>query len=195
MGNKYQTIPSQFAIFAINELITLKINDLTEYGCGAGKDAIFFSLNGINVTAYDKSLSAIKHAKMRSESLSNTPKFIHITDFNDIKQPKRTKNHNICIYTRFFLHALDDSLIKSFFHYLNNTCIKGDVFMSEFRIIGDNDGQKETSDHFRNYINPSEFINILESANFKVLYSIKGTGMAKFKRDDALVMRIIAKMN
>ena len=190
--DKYQTVPSQFAIFVLNELITNNITSLVEYGCGTGKDAIFFSSNDIRVYAYDSSTSAIEFARRRSEKLGQPVTFNHIADFSETKPLVRKNNDRICIYTRFFIHALDNNSIIAFLNHLESTYNKGDILMSEFRITGDDDGFRETEDHFRNFIMPEILINKLESKGFSMQYSISGTGMAKFKRDDALVMRIIA---
>ena len=191
-NDKYQTVPSQFAIFVLNELITNKINTLVEYGCGTGKDAIFFSANDINVNAIDSSISAIEFARRRSEKLGQSVIFHHITDFSEIKPMVRKNNEPVCIYTRFFIHALDDKSIIAFLDHLKCTYNQGDMLMSEFRITGDDDGIRETEEHFRNFIIPEVFIDKLKSKGFNIVYSISGTGMAKFRRDDALVMRIIA---
>ena len=184
-------VPSQFAIFALNEMFNENINHVVEFGCGTGKDSIFFTNNNMHVLAFDKSKSAIKLCQDNSNNKLGT--FVKIDNFDETKDTIQSIREKICIYTRFFIHALSDEDILSFMIHLSEITKPHDLFISEFRIIGDEKNTKETSKHFRNFIDPSKFLCSMNDHNFKVRYKITGTGYAKYKDDDALVMRVIGE--
>ena len=184
-------VPSQFAVFALNELIDEDIHHVVEFGCGTGKDSIFFANNNLQVLAFDTSISAIKLCQDNSSNKLSS--FKRIKNFDETANVVKDIHERLCIYTRFFIHALSDEEILNFTTHLANISKPNDLFISEFRILGDEKNKKETSKHFRNYIDPDKFLNTVTSHNFKIKYNITGTGYAKYRDDDALVMRLIAE--
>ena len=184
-------VPSQFAIFTLNELVNENIEHIVEFGCGTGKDSIFFTKNNMRVLGFDKSLSAIKLCQNNSNN--KLASFQQVENFHQTTDIINRLDKKLCIYTRFFIHALSDEEILSFMNHLDYIAKRNDLFISEFRIKGDEKNKKVTSEHFRNFIDPEKFIDLLKSHNFTIKYNITGIGYAKYKNDDALVMRVIAQ--
>ena len=183
-------IPSQFSIFALNEMIESNVVNVIEYGCGTGKDSIFFSSKNMNVIAFDSCQSAIDICN--NSTLDSQIVFNKIDNFCQSKDYINKIDGKSCVYTRFFIHALTDDDILSFLENLSHITKPNDLFISEFRIKGDEKNLKETADHFRNFIDPEVFLNLLRSHNFTIQYNIAGKGFAKYRNDDAFVIRIVA---
>ena len=51
--------------------------------------------------------------------------------------------------------------------------------------------KKETSDHYRRYIVPTDLINKALKIGFDLSYLVEGFGFAKYRSDDAYVARVI----
>ena len=88
-------------------------------------------------------------------------------------------------YMRFFLHCLSNKEIKKLLKK-----IKGVVFI-ECRAKGDK--PKIWKNHKRNYIDGNWLLKTMIKKGFEIKYFQKGRGLAKFKNEDPLVIRVIAK--
>tara|TARA_Y100000389_G_scaffold205082_1_gene262864 strand:- start:8846 stop:9247 length:402 start_codon:yes stop_codon:yes gene_type:complete len=100
---------------------------------------------------------------------------------------------NALIYSRFFLHAIDENAELNLLKFVSKLLSSNSYFCLEFRTIKDQYQQKETSSHYRRYINIQDFILLSSEMSFKVVYMIEGFGFAKYKSDDAYVARIVLK--
>ena len=75
--------------------------------------------------------------------------------------------------------------------------------MLEFRTIKDPLYQKgkklskyeRITDHYRRFINKDIFLNFLLKKNFKIIKIIEKKGLAKYKKDNPVVCRLIARSN
>ena len=180
-------VPSQFACFVASEVY----DDnpiIIEIGCGTGRDARFLSTLGFQVYAYDQSESAISCAEL---VYKGTAKFRPISTFDDIEIPPR-KEKKICLYNRFFLHAISDNEQETLLRWITSNLKIGDLFTCEYRNDNDRERSKVTATHFRRYINDDQFITKLKNVGFVVNYHVSGIGYAKYKNDDAAVTRLIA---
>ena len=184
--------PSQFSIFTVGE--TENITSLLEFGCGNGRDALFFAHHFKKVYAFDGSNEIINKNKKQYSKINNL-KFLKF-NLND-----KFDNHQIllskkkAIYARFFLHALTNNEIKSFISLCANLLKKNERLYIEYRTEKDKKRHKETQKHYRNYINPNSINKLLKQFNFRNLYFVKGLGFAKYKDDDAFVARHIIVKN
>ena len=97
----------------------------------------------------------------------------------------------ICIYTRFFLHAISDGEQVKLIEWLASNLTIGDMVACEYRNDGDFGRHKETETHFRRFINDKDLIDNLSLAGFKVAYHVTGIGYAKYKADDASVTMML----
>ena len=158
VDRRVRDVPSQFACFVASEAY----DDnpiMIEIGCGTGRDARFLSTLGFQVCAYDQSDFAISCAKL---DYKGTAIFRSIANFDDIEIPPRNEK-KICLYNRFFLHAISDTEQENLLKWLTSNLTIGDLFVCEYRNENDRDRRKETEIHFRRYINDHDFITKFES--------------------------------
>lgn len=190
-------IPSQFAAFAACEF--LRDSPIIDIGCGNGRDAIFFSSIGYKVIGIDSSSSAVDLCGSAAKKLEIDASF----KVFDISEDKIAINKlvdkliadaptNINIYSRFFIHAIDDEAENNFFYLVNRLKSYANlkVFL-EFRTVRDKSLPKETSTHYRRFVQPEKIIAKIIQSNMYLIYHIEGFGYAKYKSDDAYVARMI----
>ena len=107
-GNATPVLPSQFAAFVANELeLTTTIIDV---GCGSGRDSLFFARHHFDVVGIDASGPAIENA--RQSAVAQNLKSAQFQRSN-VKEQNLSKTiarfeGGLCVYARFFLHAIDD---------------------------------------------------------------------------------------
>jgi methylase of polypeptide subunit release factors len=190
VGGSALKIPSQFCVFVVNEFHGV-LSRVVELGCGNGRDALFFARSGFDVYGVDSSQRAINICS--SSGFDNA-----IFECHDISSPnfegymsRWVSNRPFILYSRFFLHAINDELERSFFYLAKQCCVEGSVIAVEFRTYRDEGLSKITEDHYRRYMNPLEFIRKATDYGFKVIYFIEGFGYAKYKSDDAHVARVM----
>lgn len=187
--------PSSFAQHVIG-IISLPHADILEVGCGNGRDAIFFSSRGHNVTALDKSEGAISFC-VNSHPASGV-EFLNGT-LSSLK--KRRGLAFDVIYSRFCLHAMtlpeeaefvtcafdllraDGSLLIECRSINDPLARKGEVLSPTERIHG----------HYRRFIIPDELTAKLGHAGFKVISISESNGLAKFGDEDPVVIRMVAR--
>lgn len=190
-------IPSQFCSLTASEIP--KTSVIVEFGCGNGRDSLFLSRHGYQVMAMDLSAEAIEKCIAKAKGLENISfRKGDVTNSNDVCsliEDAQSKNTNspITVYSRFFLHSIDDQQEQSFLSYLSKTMVKGDHLYLEFRSSEDEKTDKIYGSHYRRYINSEAFkINLDKIHDFSISYDITGKGMAKYKSEDPFVTRIIA---
>jgi ubiquinone/menaquinone biosynthesis C-methylase UbiE len=193
-------IPSQFSVFVANECRDSSV--VIDIGCGNGRDTFFFKSMGFNVIGVDSSASAIDICdKKNRESLGGDGKFF-VSDVESLDLFNKLKNaindfksfNSIIIYSRFFLHAINESQENHFINLLSNllTEFSGSVAL-EFRTQRDEQQKKVTAAHYRRFVDPVKFFSKIEKSGFDVDYFAEGFGFAKYKQDDAHVARFILK--
>ena len=178
--------PSQFATFIVGE--TENITSLLEFGCGNGRDALFFAHYFKKVYAFDGSNEIINKNKKQYSKIKNL-KFSKFNTNDKFNNQLILSSKNKAIYARFYLHALTNSEIKSFISLCGNLLNKNEHLYIEYRTEKDKKRNKETQKHYRNYINPKSINKLLKQFNLKNLYFVEGLGYAKYKDDDAFVAR------
>ena len=105
-------------------------------------------------------------------------------------------NTHKIIYARFFIHALKDVGIKSFFSNCKKMMTANDQLFLEYRTEHDAKLEKVTGEHYRNFLNVGEVEEMLLAYGLKTSYSAQGLGFAKWKADDAFVARhIVSKID
>jgi len=167
------TEPTDFAKFCL-KFIPKNVS-VVDLGCGNGRDTYFFAkqksilgAKGIDVAVNNK---WTQKATFEQEDFKNELDF----DYAEV------------IYSRFFIHSIDTfSIIR-----LLQMFIKDQFLMFEFRVKGDE--PKLFKDHKRNLVDSNWFLGLLIGNNFDIIHFEKGTGMAKYKNEDPLVIRIIAR--
>lgn len=165
--------PTEFAKFCLKYIRPKSI--LIDVGCGNGRDTIYFSKQ--KKISYAIGIDEAIENKAKKGLYFEGKNFTEFDIFN-------------CdyVYSRFFIHSIDTFHIIRF---LEKITYKGQILMSEFRVKGDE--PKLYKDHKRNLVDSDWFLQLLISNNFEILYFEKGKGMAKYKTEDPLVIRVIAK--
>ncbi len=179
--------PSQFAIFCIGE--KSDENNLIEFGCGNGRDALFFSKYFKKIYAFDKSKFAIDYNKKNFSKIKNLNFYKY--DINDKFRFIKLKNKKKFIYARFFLHTLNNNEINHFTKLCSYLLNKNEKVFCEYRTVKDKSKKKVFRNHFRNYLNPKNISKIFKSQKLIRFYEVEGQGFARYKTEDAHVARQI----
>jgi len=192
---KHQSPPSQFAAFVASEFKSHPL--FIDIGCGNGRDTLFFSYLGHNVIGIDKSSCAIDfcNAQIISENqklstfLNADVSELDINDslFTEVKSRKKL------IYSRFFLHAIQEQKEDELFEFIVKICKHPeDVIALEFRTEEDAHNPKLAQAHFRRFISTKRLQEKLESKfKLRINYQVQGYGLAVYGAEDAHVCRMI----
>lgn len=188
-----RTSPSQFATFVAQEASDLNLRQIMEFGCGTGQDAEFFSQLGFRVCATDASSAAIQ--KFRQHKVQNSNLETRILDATkSFSLPENLDwKKAIAFYGRFFLHTLTSDEAVLFFENLSSKMKFNDYLFLEYRSPEDRLKPKVTKQHFRNYFSAESVVVLAQQHDIAVQYEVEGRGMAKWKADDATVVRQIFK--
>jgi tellurite methyltransferase len=194
IDNKEILEPTSFAKFLINEEYIVNQNNLIELGCGNGRDTIYFSEQGVHVTAIDQCENTTKQLN----TIANINSY-H-ADFTRLIQ---SKNNYDVVYSRFTLHSITDEDEKRTLGWIHNNLNKDGLLCIEARTLQDpicGMGQDMGSnvwfynEHHRRFIDAGEFVKKLESFGFKIILSEEKNGFAKMGLDnDPVVLRVIAR--
>lgn len=183
-------IPSQFAVFCVLEMISAKIGSVVEFGCGSGRDTGFFLESGFRVISTDGSQRAVELTRRVHSASNNFDCFVHqVSDafpevVHDIKGAK-------ALYARFLLHVLEDYEVRRFLENCREAMRPEDLLFVEYRTEQDAGRTKMTPAHFRNFLAERDLTGWAAESGLKCNYVVKGIGMAKWKNDDAFVVRQI----
>jgi cyclopropane fatty-acyl-phospholipid synthase-like methyltransferase len=195
VNNSIHTTPSQFAAFCALEAKEAGISKLIDIACGDGRDSVFFAQLGFEVLALEKSSAAIEIVTSRSMDLNNL-KAIQI-DVTSKKLPQMNSSNDVsAYYARFFLHTLAEPQVSTFFKNLSNAMHISQLFFTEYRSEKDASLTKCTPYHDRYFHKPTSIKMIAKAHNLDCVYEVQGRGFAKWKTDDAEVVRqVFVKSN
>lgn len=162
--------PSAFAKFCVNYLPMFSL--ILDVGCGNGRDSYYFSKKGYYVVGID---------------YASDPACSQRATFYNLSIDEMTGHENVfnVIYSRFLLHSVTTDEVRNLIEWS-----KG-LFMAEFRAKGDK--PRLYTNHKRNFIDEEWVKNVLKANGFKILYFKKSRGFSKFKGEDPLIVRVIAK--
>lgn len=193
--------PSQFCVSVCTEIQAQSI--IIELGSGSGRDAFFFARSGHHVVGIDLSEQAIHKCKQRKSQLE----FQHV-DFiqgdlerlADLKAAVALSNNTThdsrgkIYYSRFVMHSLSEAQESNFFDALSEVVKQGDSLYFEFRSKEDQELKKHYGGHYRRFIDSENFAERLKKKLGLIIEYIHiGRGMAKFRDEDPVVCRIIAR--
>lgn len=185
-------IPSQFCVFVANEFPD--VQDVVEAGCGNGRDALYFAALGKRVVAFDASPAAVENCRSRHNGSAQfiVGKADESETWQGVRQALRESEGPILLYNRFFLHAIDDQAEMAFLRHASRLLKdRGGHLCLECRTVRDADHVKVTPDHYRRFIEPLHLAARLHEVGLGVDYFVEGYGMAKYRADDAHVVRLI----
>lgn len=187
--------PSQFAKDILSYLEENK--KLIELGCGNGRDAVYFSQNGVHVVAIDQSELSIYN--LQKNKSNNRIKFI-ADDF--IKTDMLKESEHDYVYSRFTMHSITEEEEDVVLNRVYSTLKKEGMLLIEVRSVKDDiyglgrEVAKNTyiyNEHCRRFIVIEELIDKLESIGFEIIFANEGKDYAKYKDENPIVIRIIAK--
>jgi len=160
--------PSSFAAFC-KKWIAPK-DKVVDVGCGNGRDTYFLN----------------DYAKTEGVDRAVLPELLD-TKFYKLELSELLKKpcKYSVVYSRFFLHAIADEEIDGLLRWCNG------LFLAEFRVVGDS--PKVFTGHERNFINTKDLLQKLHILGYDVIYFEKGRGLAKYKNEDPLIGRIVAR--
>ena len=195
-------LPSQFAAFVMNELLTGElppVESIIDIGCGNGRDSFFFLQLDRPVCAVDMSDTAIANCR---ERLARRPageqalgRFIvgSAADADVWSQLSGATSGPVLIYARFFFHAIDEEaearVLDAAAKLIRD---RGGAICVEARDHLDAASEKVTPAHYRRFIRPDDFAAALANRELMIRYRADGLGMAKYRNDDAHVFRVVA---
>ncbi len=186
--------PSSYAQQVANQLESPR--EILEIGCGNGRDSAFFSAKGHQVTAIDRSESAIDYCKKEYKSFSGIFKVQTLS--NTVTD--NAENFDV-IYCRFVIHAmpLNEELetLRNSFRLLK----PNGLFFIECRSINDplaRQGEiisptERIDGHYRRFIILDEFKDRLKKNGFDVIEEVESNGLSIYKDEDPVVIRVTAK--
>ena len=187
--------PSQFAIFVHGE--TEDCLNLIDLGTGNGRDAFFFASHGKKVLGLDASDSVIEDniRFANNRGLNETAHFQKFEIGKNSKEDIVNFQEKKFLYARFFLHSLNDELLKEFAKLSSILMKPNEKLFVEYRTDKDSKRKKIYDNHYRNFIKPSTVEQLFKNFNLNITYSVEGLGYAKYKDDDAYVSRMIFAKN
>jgi len=189
-------VPSPFAEFCLSKFST--DNKLLEIGCGNGRDSRYFSENGIDVVALDKSSVAIEQCK-NDHQVDNL--MFLCCETSEVQEHHNSKYN--CIYSRFSLHAMTEveeiNALESAYKLLEDD---GKLYI-ECRSINDplaRQGEvisptERIDGHYRRFVDLVILVERLKNIGFMILETNESNGLAVFNDEDPVVIRVIAKRN
>tara|TARA_B100001146_G_scaffold170413_1_gene151246 strand:- start:553 stop:1182 length:630 start_codon:yes stop_codon:yes gene_type:complete len=187
--------PSPFAEFC-QEKFLKKNEKIIDLGCGTGRDSLFFFNKGHQVIGVDQSEPIISKLQQLHSDKHESLKFIE-ADFTNQTDDEKFD----VIYSRLSFHSIDSVSASRTLKWIYRNINDDGKFLLEVRSVKDDlygKGKQVESDafvttHYRRFIRLDELLDELKDIGFKIKYSIEQNGLAIFKDEDPVVIRICAK--
>ena len=163
--------PSSFAKFILKWGVPG--NDLIDLGCGNGRDtyalAERYSALGVDPANCPERTGWARFTKAPWQSM--------------IKQITQAE----IVYSRFFLHSIPPEEVAEIIRLTPR------YFVAEARHVGDVPKVYPDNDHERHYVDGQWLLDVLADNGFVVHFYEMGRGLAPYKDEDPLLVRVIAK--
>jgi tellurite methyltransferase len=183
-GKKQIMPPSAFAAHCLKWFE--KGTKILDAGCGDGRDSVFFAEKGYSVIAID------------GASTVNIPGVLFYQD--DISKLRDFPVDNV--YCRFTLHSLTVEEESGFLDWCSDNIRSHGILAIEGRSVASllfrkgvpgPDKNSKITDHYRRFIDINELTEKLRKRDFKIIRSVQRVGLAKMKKENPLIVRIIAR--
>lgn len=173
-----------FALF-IKSYISKK-DRVLELGCGNGRDTYFLKQYCEQVYAIDSSEEIIYKLQEKSEP---NVRF----DCMDVSEIFNLDYEPTFIYSRFFMHSIDPQTENILLTYISELP-RGTMFCFECRSDKDDKLPKyHGTTHYRRGINLKTITDQLRENGYEVIFYIEADGLAVYKNEDPIVIRIISR--
>lgn len=191
------SVPSQFCAMVAVE--APKNSAIIEFGCGNGRDSLYFLSQGFTVAAVDLSEEAILSCSRKARAREYGKVEFQVGSLakdEDIKAlfegaRRLSEDGQIIGYSRFVMHSINDEQEEAFLTSLSSAMQAGEKVYLEFRSKEDAELDKTFGNHYRRFVDTDKFVKSMTDKGFKSLYGITGQGMAKYKDEDPFVSRLI----
>lgn len=188
--------PSSFAN-AVQPRIDKRIKGVIDLGCGSGRDTVFVSGGGLKALGLDYAHTAIvaNRERMVRDGVTNvTFEQVDVRDTEAltsmIKAFAKAVGGPIAIYSRFFLHSIDDAGEASVLRAIKDALPAGSSVFLEFRTHLDQHLAKTHGGHYRRFVNPDDFEKRVANLKvFEIVHRQEGQGLATYKDEDPHVAR------
>lgn len=194
---------STFAKFIKKRFLNKRRGRLIDLGCGDGRDTFYLSDINNETLGIDKSKIIIK--KNNALVKINKNKKLYFKSKNVVSPSILTFGKFEYVYSRFFLHTINEKSQKKLFsNILTKITKKNSLCFFEFRTIKDqmyNLGLKQSkyeriTDHYRRFIDVKKFVKLdYIYKNFEIIYLIERKNLSIHKKDNPVVCRIVLKKN
>lgn len=192
-------VPSSFAQQVIGQIRSSA--RLFELGCGNGRDALFFASRGLQVVACDRSQVAVETLRARPElaAFPHRPEFVQ-ADFAELPSLYQGPSHDV-VYSRFTLHAVPSSVQSAALSWARGALSAGGTLFIEARSVkGSLYGKGEPVErdafvhdgHYRRFLRLDELLGELTSLGFSIASAVEQAGVAVYREDDPVVLRVAA---
>lgn len=186
--------PSPFA-----ESVADKLDEpvrMVEVGCGNGRDAGFFATIGHDVTALDLSEAAIEFC--REQHADKSIRF-EAGGLSDVAG--RLDGPYDVVYSRFVLHAMPLEEEIATLHAAGSLLKPGGRLFVECRSINDPMARlgevisptERIHGHYRRFIIAEELVERVRAAGLEVEDLVEADGLAVYKDDNPVVIRLSAR--
>lgn len=187
-------VPSQFAAFVLPGALASGIGQVIDFGCGNGRDAIFFGRYGVPTLGLDASSNAVDEARRLAADLRVGVSAVDFVvrdrlEFDDVfTQSMLQEDLATLLYSRFVLHSIDDSQQSDLISSVSKARSVRQVCL-EYRTLNDKLLPKEMPHHQRRFVDPTSTAEQFLKAGFRLGYQSIGTGFAVWGTEDAHVAR------
>lgn len=167
---------------------------VVDFGCGNGRDALFFANNGLPVLALDRSHEAV--AIVRGEALHRqldlTALSVDLCRQADratvVRHARRLGAPALC-YGRFLFHSLPSTCAEALLREVSRA-LPATRWALEFRTTADRALPKVLS-HRRRFVSLPDILDLARGLDYRVEYCVEGRGLAPFGPEDPVVARLL----
>lgn len=164
---------------------------MIELGCGNGRDSLYFASEGLQVHGIDQCDNAIEQLN----SLGTNAHF-SADDFTQLSADLKS-NH---VYSRFTLHSVDKESADNTIKWAAEA-IDGGYLAIEVRSVKDELFGQGTevgvdtwkTDHSRRFVRKEDLLDIIRNNNMEIVFEQESKGLAIYKTEDPVVIRVVAK--
>lgn len=170
---------------------------LIEFGCGNGRDSLYFATKGLSVTGIDASKVVIDKLR-KKKSLDNC---IFICDDFVSAESIYQIQYDYC-YSRFTLHAINERQETQILKKTHDMLKENGYLFIEARSINDKKyglGQAVEKNaficdgHYRRFVDLPELLSKLRNIGFSIIESAESDQFAPLKGDNAVCVRVVAQ--
>jgi hypothetical protein len=189
---------SRFAMFVADQFDST--GTLVEFGCGTGRDGIYFANRGWMTLCCDRSAEAIGRADNVVQASGGLPARFQVVDADSASEVQAFLDAHtddaadpLVVYLRFFLHAIDEDAQNTLLDTLTSALTREFYLCAEFRTLEDRKLAKHHGTHYRRYIDHHELAEQLRDRwGFDLEHVEAGQGLSPYDGEDPYLGRVIA---